>query len=413
MSKKSEHPMVDLAEVQIRDTFFSSPNAQLLYHNIGHTNSVVEASKEIGKAMKLSDEGLENVLIAAWFHDSEYRGGAKDHENRAAESVELFLQKHQIAPERIESIKSMIMVTQFGCAPKNLEERVICDADLIHLGKKEFMEVNKLLRAETEMIQGHSIPDLEWYESNLSFLSQHYFQTPYTKENYQKRKNKNVLLINELKKEAEAKVKAKLAKEAEKREKEHLKQTTPERGIETMFRMTSRNHMELSNMADNKANIMITINSIIISIVAASLLPKLDKNVFLIVPTFLLLATCLGAIIFATISTRPKISGGTFTKEDVKAHKVNLLFFGNFFKMSFKDYDEAMGEMLQSRTYLYGALTQDIYGLGQVLAKKYRLIRIAYNIFMGGLVLTVLAFALAFVFWSNKEGVTPGIPDLG
>ena len=95
-------------------------------------------------------------------------------------------------------------------------------------------------------------------------------------------------------------------------------------------------------MADNKANIMISINAIIISIMISSLVPKLDKNTFLIIPTFTMLATCLITIIFATLSTRPKISGGTFTPDDLKHRRVNLLFFGNFFRMKFEEFNHAM-----------------------------------------------------------------------
>ena len=78
--------------------------------------------------------------------------------------------------------------------------------------------------------------------------------------------------------------------------------------------------------------------------------------------------------------------------------KVNLLFFGNFYNMSLPDYDWAMKEMMSDREYLNSSMIKDIYFLGVVLARKYKYLRISYNIFMFGLVLAIVAFGIAFVF---------------
>jgi nitrate reductase gamma subunit len=109
---------------------------------------------------------------------------------------------------------------------------------------------------------------------------------------------------------------------------------------------------------------------------------------------------CVAAIVFSILATRPNVSSGTFTKEDIANKKTNLLFFGNFYKMSLPDYDWAMMELLNDKNYLYGSIVKDNYFLGVVLAKKYRLLRIAYNIFMYGLILTMLAFAVGLI-WPN------------
>jgi hypothetical protein len=102
-------------------------------------------------------------------------------------------------------------------------------------------------------------------------------------------------------------------------------------------------------------------------------------------------------IVFAILSTRPNISGGRFNKEDIKQNKVNLLFFGNFYNMDLEDYEWAIGELMRNDEHLYGTMIKDQYSLGKVLAKKYKLLRIAYNVFMVGIIISVLAFILAFV----------------
>jgi hypothetical protein len=179
------------------------------------------------------------------------------------------------------------------------------------------------------------------------------------------------------------------------------KSERPEKGIETMFRITSGNHQRLSDMADNKANIMISTNSIIISIVLSTLLRKLEDDSYLLVPTILLLIVCVTTIVFSVLSTRPSVPAGTFSKEDVEQKKVNLLFFGNFYKMSYSDYAAGMQVMINDQDFLYASLTKDIYAQGAVLGKKYWHLRIAYNVFMFGVVISVVAFLISSLLFAS------------
>ncbi|UII27854.1 DUF5706 domain-containing protein [Fulvivirga maritima] len=176
----------------------------------------------------------------------------------------------------------------------------------------------------------------------------------------------------------------------------------PGRGIETMFRITSKNHLTLSGMADNKANIMISINSIILSVLVSLLFRKLDDYPNLIIPGIMMVAVCLTTIVFAVLATRPNISSGTFTREDIESRKTNLLFFGNFHSMELDNYMWGMQEMMKDSDFLYGSMIKDIYFLGIVLGKKYRMLRKSYTIFMFGFVAAVIAFIIAFVFFPSK-----------
>jgi hypothetical protein len=56
-----------------------------------------------------------------------------------------------------------------------------------------------------------------------------------------------------------------------------------------------------------------------------------------------------------------------------------------------------MNEMMYDKEYLYGSMIKDFYFLGQVLGKKYRYLRICYTIFMYGLIISVIAYAVAFI----------------
>ncbi len=179
------------------------------------------------------------------------------------------------------------------------------------------------------------------------------------------------------------------------------KELSPTRGIETMFRTTSKNHMELSSIADNKANIMISINSIILSVLVSVLIRKLEEYPHLTIPGITLTIVCLVTIIFAVLATRPNVTKGKFEREDILAKKTNLLFFGNFHKMDLQDYQWGMKEMLKDADYLYSSMIKDIYFLGAVLGKKYRLLRYSYTIFMFGFVLSIIGFIVAELFFKS------------
>lgn len=166
-------------------------------------------------------------------------------------------------------------------------------------------------------------------------------------------------------------------------------------GIQTMLRITSTNHIRLSEMADTKANILISVNAIIISVILSVLLPQLHSENYLTIPALIFLAVAVSTIVVAITAIKPKLNRGTFKLQDIEDKKINLLFFGNFHKMPLQNYDLAMRIMMRDPDYLYRSMIKDIYYLGVALGKKYRLVRLAYNIFMVGLIVSIIAFSIA------------------
>ena len=142
---------------------------------------------------------------------------------------------------------------------------------------------------------------------------------------------------------------------------------------------------------------MITVNSIILSAIISLLLRKLDEYDFLRWPTYLILVICVLTIIFSILATRPSIPSGKFSQGDIEEKKVNLLFFGNFYRMNLEDYTSGMLQVMNDRDFLYGTLIKDVYSQGVVLGRKFRLLRISYNIFMYGLITSVIAFVIATI----------------
>ena len=161
-----------------------------------------------------------------------------------------------------------------------------------------------------------------------------------------------------------------------------------------MFRTAYRTHLDLSNLADMKANIMISINGIIISIIFASVSDTVAENPSLLFPAAVILLTCLGSLVFAILAARPRVSSEVVDSEQVRSGKRNILFFGNFVNMPEAEFVEGIQDLMGRRDDLYGTMSRDLYSLGGVLQKKYRLIRTAYNIFMVGISLGVTLFVI-------------------
>jgi hypothetical protein len=156
-------------------------------------------------------------------------------------------------------------------------------------------------------------------------------------------------------------------------------------------------------MADTKANIMISVNTLVLTIMVSFMLRKLDTNPNLIIPTALLTLSSLVTLVYAILVTRPKVTSGVFTEEDIREKKVNLLFFGNFHKVTLNDFTWGMKEMMKDKDFLYDNMIMDFYYLGKVLGQKYQRLRICYTIFMYGLIISVLAFAIAFIMYPGTD----------
>jgi predicted metal-dependent HD superfamily phosphohydrolase len=398
----------------VTNIFQNRVSKSFKYHNLEHTRQVVRAAEEMADYYQLQTEDRNAVLIAAWFHDTGFSSGeSKGHEAISAEIATNFLKERHADPLLIEKVARCIEATKMPQAPGPLIEQIVCDADLFHLGTDDFKVKNEELRDELQENSKEDLTKKKWRKMNITFMENHKYFTDYGKRKLQPVKEKH---IEELKNRGDDSGKKASKKEkkaddllavlkeevpvdaAEGKDKKKDKDSQTDRAISTVFRIMANNHASLSQMADSKANIMISVNSIILSVVISVLLRRLEEDTHLIIPTILLVLVCVATIVFAVKATRPNISEGTFTKEDIQNKKTNLLFFGNFHNMTLPDYDWAMREMLNSRDYLYGSMVKDIYFLGVVLANKYRLLRISYNIFMYGLIITMLGYGAAIVY---------------
>ncbi len=404
MAKINYKQLLEEVKDFVLDYFHTHHNEKLVYHSLDHTKNVVNATMQIANHYQLNEKDFFIVCTGAWFHDTGYFEDIQNHEQKGAELAVEFLKKKEIPADVRDSVMEVILSTKMPQRPTNLLENIVCDGDLFHLGSEDFSEKRKLMHKEVELLYGIDISKKEWRVKDVEFLESQQYHTDYCMVLLNDQKQKNIEKLKSKIKDEDlasipfnekdsALIDEKLLPKKDKKR--------PDKGIETMFRITSSNNQRLSDMADNKAQLLITVNSIILSLIVSLVLRRLEDNAFLIIPTFILLMVSLGAIIFSILATRPSIPDGLFTDNDLERKKVNLLFFGNFYKMALNDYSKGMIKVMNDTEFLYGTLITDVYSQGVVLGRKYKLIRIAYNIFMFGLIAAVLAYVISYIAYGK------------
>lgn len=174
------------------------------------------------------------------------------------------------------------------------------------------------------------------------------------------------------------------------------------KSAQMIFKTALRNHIDLTSIADNKSNIMLSINALIITISIPFLVSMMETNFLVIIPSSILLISCLVSIIYATLATRPIATKGVTSLKEISERPTNLFFFGNFHAMNYPDYKIGIKAVMEDDNKLDDSITTDLFYLGKALGKKFKLLRICYTVFMVGMILTVIAF-MVFIFLSNAQ----------
>jgi len=393
-------PIIEKAEKFVLELFKAELPNTFIYHDFTHTKRVFKSTKEIIENSEINVNEEQILLLAALFHDTGYINVIDGHEEESVKIATQFLNGENVKQSIIDGVNKCIMATKFKDSPNSKLEEIIRDADSSHFAKDYFQEASEFLRKEYEVQGIKTFNAKEWRDENIKVLTQkHRYYSPYAIKNWQTKKDENLAKLIKKKK----KVKAKDNKEKLKAKyKAQYKNESPERAIQSFYRTALRNHIKLSDIADTKANILLSVNAIIISVVLANLISKLDTNPYLAWPTVIFTLFSVISMVMSIIATRPNVTSGQFTKEDVENKNVNLTFFGNFHKMELKEFEWAINEMLKDKNYVYSSLTKDLYFLGIVLERKYRLLRITYTVFMVGIIVSLIAFGIAV---KNNPGV--------
>ena len=402
--------LIKQAEAFISKYMQKHANPKLLFHNLLFTQNTVSVATKIVNQYTLEEKDSFIVMAAVWFLNAGYYKDIFHSEEASLKIAEEFFSKSGVDIDTIDAIKKCMLATKISLVPGQLIEQIIWDANTFYLGSSNFFSYNKLQFKESELLGMPGINKNEWKRNTILLLESHQFYTDYCRarlntkkqDNLEKLRKKNPLLsltsnYIETMFEKEAVLPEVEYKEQNKMQLKNRNKAkeSSERTIETMFKTTSVNSQNLSSQADAKANIMISVNAIIISVLLSVVVRKIEEYGNLIFPVILMITVSLVTIIFSILATRPNIKKRNFTEADLKENKINMLFFGNFFTMDFNSYSTSMLRMMSEKNDLYLTFLRNLYEQGIVLAKKYRLLKISYNVFMYGLILSVIAFFIA------------------
>jgi len=386
--KKTQVPLGDLV-TYIKNFYRDEIPKAYKFHDFTYLESVLKQVQKMAEALKL--ESTETVILSAanWFR---YTGMAHQYENYETESASLaaaYLNNQNWEKSRIDRVKKIILNSTGAEKPADSLEEITQDAGNIYLGKSKFFDKISFLKVELENAYDKKIGHKEWNVLLNNKLSESYFYTDYANEKYQERVAAHLTTqLNNLRKAKRDDIRKKTGKEFG-------------RGIDTLYRATYRNHINLSSIADGKANMMISINTIILSAIVTllgtsiTLTGKVSFDHFrFFLPILILLVAVLGSAVFAILSANPQITSSDIEKKDIVKRTKSVLFFGNFIHMEQQEFVENIGFLKKNEKLLYDNMAVDIYELGHVLSVKYKMIKISYNIFMVGLILCVAAFLI-------------------
>lgn len=176
---KSDNHIVEESRAYVQKLLGEKLADWVAYHDYQHTDETFRASREIALACNLGPGELEIVLLAALFHDTGYIETVRGHERKSVAIATEFLRKREYPEESIRSVAGCILATTVPQKPRNLLEQVVCDADMLYVGREEFFHKNDLLKSEQEGREGKAVDPAEWLRTTLAFLEAQNYHTDY------------------------------------------------------------------------------------------------------------------------------------------------------------------------------------------------------------------------------------------
>ncbi|MBK8562749.1 MAG: hypothetical protein IPN76_05245 [Saprospiraceae bacterium] len=388
----SQTDIASLAQQYVLNLFNQKNDARLVFHTYRQTMEIVKAVNSLSQSNGSTASEWETAALAAWFSNVGYLFEYQNPEPRAVEKAEKFFSAHpQFPADNVAKVIETIKALFNDQAMRTKEGQLLSDAvNAVHFGSS-FLENSPLMRLEQELLVNRHFTKDEWEAYQVQLLLGVRFFTSPAKLTHEPIVAHQMLALKE------RQDKRKRKEQPQKQQGDKKFQGLKDRlspGAQTFFRTNYRTHINLSAIADQKANIMISVNAILISVMISviSYRNMTETNPAVLMPVVIFLVTGLSSLIFAVLAARPKVTSFINDSTPIEQAKRNLMFFGNFTALKMERYEQLMDEVFRDSDLLYGNMTRDLYNLGKVLDRKYKFLSISYNIFMVGFVATVLLF---------------------
>ncbi len=366
-------------------------DSRLLLRNYAFSAALLEQVLAVADANRSAERDRRDAALAACFLTTGYPFDYDQPAPYSVKAAQQFLQQQNLPEAEQRRVLTAIQRILRSEIPANEPERLLNDARVATLYLHNSEEKLALMRLEQELMQQREFTKAEWARYLLQQLMAARLYTHHGQAVWQPQLAQ---AIHQQRQEADKRLEK---EEAQAGRYAHLEKKEPVRGAQTYFRTNYRNHINLSAIADNKANIMISVNAILVSVLITFLSYRNigENSPQILLPVIIFIVTGLTSLIFAVLSARPKVTRLNREGSPADEIKDNLIFFGNFVSLPIDQFEDAMEEVLQDSSLLYGNMVRDLYHLGKVLDKKYRYLAISYNVFMVGFAATVISFLAA------------------
>lgn len=371
------------AKNYVKDLLTSQLNGTYWYHNWDHTEFVFEEAMALGETAGLSDAEKEILGLSALFHDTGFVKSYQDHVSNSKEIAKEYLRSRGFNEDQTAAVLENIEATRMPHPDSGKLGTLLQDADLAVLASEDAIPKSENLRKELAVFENKHFSDAEWVKHNLDFYKTAGYRSVEGKKKYEAEKEK---------------IKDALKDKNKKSKKDDMSLINSNRTAEMLFKTALRNHINLTQIADNKSNIMLSINALIVTFALPLMYEQMQsQHWYFLIPVFILGGTCLISIIYAALATRPGKVKGKFNLADIQAGKGSLFFFGNFFNTPLKEYVPAMKQALANAGNLDDSAIIDLYFLGKSVGLKFELLRKCYSFFLVGITLSSVLFGVVFI----------------
>ncbi len=364
----------------------------LILHNFSFAEKLSDHILHLGILNNMEEHNILAPQIAAYMLILGYQDNYQTAWELAIPYAKEFCQIEEIDEELKDKIAYTLFALNKNGDPISQEAQLFFDALNSFLWIEHKQDLLPLLKTERQLKLNEHLEEVEWEEQLLRYMLDIRFYQSESNKIYQDRLS---FYISEQSEKLQ-KIQRKLINSADARPFVQVEKRVPTSGIQTFFRTNYRNHINLSAIADNKANIMISVNAVLITVIISILsyknLTEIEPGVFF--PAIIFLFFGLASLTMAVLASRPKITSHLDPTKAKQGLSKKLIFFGNFVKLNEAEYEEALDHMFKDSSLLYSNLSADLYNLGKVLDKKYKLLAASYNLFLIGFAITVLFFII-------------------
>lgn len=360
-----------------------NPYPAYLTYDWNYTQELIAAAHDLIEAESLDDSTRAEADVLIYFYVIGYNICQDDPLKKSASNAHSFLINRGFDPVLADRIRDSILHLEDFTRTYSLPVAVAQDVLTAFYGRKKLIKKVKKRFDDYNLANKGQLDEVKWFEDLIGRMITHRYNTNRSKSKRSGRKKKNIgklrKYIYELKQDA--------ALPYNKR-------------AMTMFKTASRNQIDLVNIADKKAGIMITVNAILITI----LIPLFGSYIIdisrFIVPAIILLITCGISIILATLATKPLSKKAPTTKDFASGNR-SLFYFENFIHLKKDEYKSAVQDLIVRDAPFENAVVTDLYDLGRILGVKYRKLTWCYWVFAIGIGLTILTFLGCLLFFEG------------